>query len=165
MADTLNTVLTERGSRYGSFRDNAKGAQAMKRVFQSTPSWALMDDYQREAMEMMASKLSRILYGDPNYDDSWVDLAGYATLVANELKNGPLPTYTQAPAPTVATPGPFVPQPPPRVDLAASTPAGSPMPSAPPPAASPPAGAPVNRAPPPPPGSQVPPPPAGGPVR
>jgi hypothetical protein len=35
---------------------------------------------------MIAHKLGRIVNGDPNYVDSWVDIAGYATLVAKRLQ-------------------------------------------------------------------------------
>ena len=45
-----------------------------------------MDDDQREALEMIAHKIARILNGDPNYADNWIDIAGYATLVANRLE-------------------------------------------------------------------------------
>jgi len=34
----------------------------------------------REALEMIAHKIGRILNGDPNYADSWHDIAGYAKL-------------------------------------------------------------------------------------
>ena len=44
-----------------------------------------MDPDQREAMEMICQKMARIMNGDPNYSDSWHDIAGYATLVANRL--------------------------------------------------------------------------------
>lgn len=39
-----------------------------------------------EALEMIAHKIARICNGDPNYADNWVDIAGYATLVANRLE-------------------------------------------------------------------------------
>lgn len=45
-----------------------------------------MDPDMREALEMIAHKIGRILAGDPAYDDSWVDIAGYATRVAERLK-------------------------------------------------------------------------------
>jgi hypothetical protein len=35
---------------------------------------------------MICHKMARIMNGDPNYVDSWADIAGYATLVANRLK-------------------------------------------------------------------------------
>ena len=40
---------------------------------------------QREALEMIAHKIARILNGDPDYADSWHDIAGYAQLVADRL--------------------------------------------------------------------------------
>lgn len=82
----VTNVLAERGKRYGEFDHQAEYAQGIKRIFQSSPNWAEMQDDQREALDLIANKLGRILNGDPNYDDSWVDLAGYATLVANRLQ-------------------------------------------------------------------------------
>ena len=41
---------------------------------------------QREALEMIQHKVARILNGDPTYTDNWIDIAGYATLVANRLE-------------------------------------------------------------------------------
>ena len=34
---------------------------------------------------MILHKIGRILNGDPNYADSWHDIAGYAKLVEDEL--------------------------------------------------------------------------------
>jgi hypothetical protein len=41
---------------------------------------------QREAIDMIMVKLSRILCGDPNHKDHWDDIAGYAMLVSRDLK-------------------------------------------------------------------------------
>jgi len=41
---------------------------------------------QAEALDMIFSKIARILNGDPNHLDSWTDIAGYATLVADRLE-------------------------------------------------------------------------------
>jgi hypothetical protein len=35
---------------------------------------------------MIMHKVARILNGDPNYADNWIDIAGYATLVADRLE-------------------------------------------------------------------------------
>ena len=35
---------------------------------------------------MISHKIARIMNGDPNYADNWIDIAGYATLVANRLE-------------------------------------------------------------------------------
>jgi len=55
--------------------------------------WHELDADQQEALEMIAHKIARILNGDPNYVDSWVDIAGYAKLVADRLAKGE-PTET-----------------------------------------------------------------------
>jgi hypothetical protein len=36
-------------------------------------------------MDMIMHKIGRIVNGDPDYADSWVDIAGYAKLVADRL--------------------------------------------------------------------------------
>jgi hypothetical protein len=40
-----------------------------------------------EAMHMIVNKIARIYNGDNHYSDSWRDIAGYATLVADRLDN------------------------------------------------------------------------------
>ena len=40
---------------------------------------------QREALQMIASKLARIASGDANHQDSWIDIAGYAKLAADSI--------------------------------------------------------------------------------
>jgi hypothetical protein len=81
----INDVLAERGQNYGVFKDQANIAQALKEAFRVWPGWNRMLQDQREALDMIANKLGRIMNGNPNYADSWVDIAGYATLVANRL--------------------------------------------------------------------------------
>lgn len=80
-------LLAARGARYGAFKDNATISQALKGVMRNCPKWNALAPDMKEALEMNAHKISRILCGDPNYDDSWVDIAGYATRVADRLRN------------------------------------------------------------------------------
>ena len=42
---------------------------------------------QKESIHMIIAKLSRILYGNPNHVDHWIDIAGYAKLVSDRLEN------------------------------------------------------------------------------
>jgi len=84
--DSINTTLANRGSNYGSFANLANIAQSLKEVMRDTPQWPNLSNDQRESLEMVAAKIGRILNGNPNYDDSWVDIAGYTTLVANRLQ-------------------------------------------------------------------------------
>ena len=79
-------LLAARGARYGAFKDNAAISQALKAQMRSCPKWQGLDPDMQEALEMVAQKISRILAGDPHYDDSWVDIAGYARRVADRLQ-------------------------------------------------------------------------------
>jgi hypothetical protein len=85
MTDIANT-LAERGVRYGSFEGHARITQALKLAMIDSPNWLELADDQMEALQMIAHKIGRILNGDPDYDDSWVDIAGYAKLVADRLQ-------------------------------------------------------------------------------
>ena len=85
---TVTTILNERGVIYGAFRDNARLAQALKRVMaeQAEDLGKTFADDQWEALEMISTKISRIVTGDPESVDQWDDIAGYATLVADRLR-------------------------------------------------------------------------------
>jgi len=82
----IESTLLERGIRYGSFKEQAEFIQHIKSQMGSHPNWYELSDSQRESLEMIISKISRIINGDPNYIDSWHDIAGYATLIEQELK-------------------------------------------------------------------------------
>jgi hypothetical protein len=79
-------VLAERGKRYGRFEQHAHIAQTLKQTMQMTGGWERLSADQKESLEMVQHKVARILNGDPNYADSWVDIAGYAKLVADRLE-------------------------------------------------------------------------------
>ena len=81
----LDTILAERGAKYGSFTSQAAFAQYLKTTLHEHRNWDELRDSQKEALEMIMHKISRILNGDPNYDDSWRDIAGYAELIVKEL--------------------------------------------------------------------------------
>lgn len=80
---SISEVLDERGKSYGPFIGHARVTQAIKHaIFAHAP---VLEDDQREALEMIAHKIGRIINGNPDYVDSWVDIAGYAQLVADRL--------------------------------------------------------------------------------
>lgn len=87
----VGAVLKERGAKYGAFRTHAHRSQLLKE--QVIDNWVLdsrrppaLNDTLTEGMEMILHKIARIVNGDPYYKDNWVDIAGYAQLVADELK-------------------------------------------------------------------------------
>lgn len=80
-------TLVERGRHYGaSFSVQCGVSQKIKAAMQTGLNWNTMSDDKREALDMIAVKISRILNGDPDYHDSWHDIAGYAKLVADTLQ-------------------------------------------------------------------------------
>lgn len=82
---TTEALITERGGRYGKFKDGADIMQSLKDTMRDVDGWSNLTASQKEALDMIQHKICRILNGDPTYDDSWKDIAGYATLIVNEL--------------------------------------------------------------------------------
>jgi len=81
---SVESTLNERGKRYGAFRDHAQLSQNLKNIAKIYGK-ATLSPSQQEALDMIFHKIARVLNGDPNYADSWHDIAGYATLVELEL--------------------------------------------------------------------------------
>lgn len=85
----ITAILEERGKRYGKFSDHARISQLLKEQFfahMDVHKMYSLEPDQKEALTMIFHKLARIANGDPHYADSWVDIAGYATLVADRLE-------------------------------------------------------------------------------
>jgi len=103
----IDAILNERGQRYGKFLQHAQIAQLLKNVMTGNfdvvekmlqlpgaaglsqalaEKWAILDSDMTESLEMQMHKVARILNGDPDYADSWDDIAGYAKLVGDRLK-------------------------------------------------------------------------------
>jgi hypothetical protein len=84
----VDQVLDSRAKDYGKFIEGAEIMQMLKRLVHNyirdrgTP---LAFD-QREAIDMIIHKMGRIINGNPDKVDHWVDIAGYATLVAERLE-------------------------------------------------------------------------------
>ena len=84
----LDDVLAERSKTHGAWVDNARLAQQMKEEWRKCEGWQRLSCSQREGLERIAEKIARILAGDSNHRDHWMDIGGYAELVVRELENG-----------------------------------------------------------------------------
>ena len=87
-ATDITATLTERGNRYGTFTGHAGITQDLKTVIAEhleAREKRLAPD-QQESLDMICHKIGRIINGGADYDDSWVDIAGYAKLVADRLQ-------------------------------------------------------------------------------
>jgi hypothetical protein len=88
METDVDAILDSRAKDYGKFIEGAEIMQMLKRLVHNyiedrgTP---LAFD-QREAIDMIIHKMGRIINGNPDKVDHWVDIAGYATLVAERLE-------------------------------------------------------------------------------
>ena len=101
MAQSINDVLEERETRYGVFMGQARIAQSIHLVLERHMEMTGKSIFdfaadELEAMNMIVNKIARIYNGDNHYSDSWRDIAGYATLVADRLDK-----YTQETEPGV----------------------------------------------------------------
>lgn len=89
VALSIEATLAQRGSRYGDFSIHALICQQLMAVMFGTSAyqrgWKELTDVQKQALTVIADKIARILSGDPNYDDNWHDIQGYAKLVENSL--------------------------------------------------------------------------------
>lgn len=85
--DQINQILSERQVTHGSYLGKAILIQDIKNVMREHGSWKSMDADMQESLDMIVTKMARILIGDPYHHDSWIDIAGYAMLVANRLQH------------------------------------------------------------------------------
>ena len=84
----IEKILDKRAEQYGTFLRNADIAIKLKQVIHNAmvrEDTHLYPD-QLQALDMIATKIGRILTGNPSHLDSWVDIAGYAKLVSDRLQ-------------------------------------------------------------------------------
>ena len=81
---TVNETLEERAKTHGDF----EGYAGIVEAFKYTARNASLSNAQTAGLDMIFSKIARIVNGDSNHADSWHDIAGYATLVERSINNG-----------------------------------------------------------------------------
>jgi len=84
----IKKILTERGETYGEFIRHAGLSQEFKSIYRRELALRakVLEADQYEALDMIVHKIARIINGNQNHADSWVDIAGYAKLVADRLE-------------------------------------------------------------------------------
>jgi hypothetical protein len=78
---TRAPLLVTRESTHGSFEDNAMCSQELKDTLRARPGWNHLTAIEREAMDQICLKFSRILSGKSMERQHWEDVRGYAALV------------------------------------------------------------------------------------
>lgn len=84
----VRATLAQRAETHGGFAAKSVFIQQFKADMRSTIGWAGLDPDQREALDHIATKVGRILFGNADHHDNWHDVAGYATLIADRLEAG-----------------------------------------------------------------------------
>jgi len=93
--DATGRLLGERGRTHGDFVDTARAVQRLKGVIadelgrRHTRGQPDLSLGALEALDMIALKLGRILAGRWDHADHYVDIAGYALLVARMCPEPP----------------------------------------------------------------------------
>lgn len=80
-------VLNDREQTHGDYKKTAAISQELKAIINHCDG-GLLTSVQAESLDMICTKISRILSGNPNEPDHWRDIAGYSTLVVESLNNG-----------------------------------------------------------------------------
>jgi len=85
MQSERDKILEARGKAYGSYGKISKTAQGLKDQFRSDEDWQYLLPQERESIDMICTKLARLLHGSNDKTDTLNDIAGYAEL-AKERK-------------------------------------------------------------------------------
>ena len=83
----INKTLAERGSTHGSFKDGAEMQVNILRAMRILPPRSHLSDSQIAVWLAVSGKQSRAVIGNPNFIDNYRDVAGYAELEVDILKN------------------------------------------------------------------------------
>ena len=78
---TLSDILADRAETHGDFERVARLAQNLKTLIRSEPH--CLSYRQMESLEMICAKMARIVCGNPDEPDHWIDIQGYAALACN----------------------------------------------------------------------------------
>lgn len=79
-----DNIINERAKTHGDFRYTAETSQALKEIVAEAAAGKL-SPIQHEALDMICSKIARIICGNNNELDHWHDIAGYAELAKREI--------------------------------------------------------------------------------
>ncbi len=77
-----NPILIEREKTHGNFSNVARTAQALKHVLRDFPesNFHILEPRKQETLDMICTKMARIIHGNADEPDHLEDIAGYAEL-------------------------------------------------------------------------------------
>lgn len=81
----VDEILKNRDGIHGNFTNVAHTAQCLKACIDEGINQLPLD--MNESLDLICTKIARIANGNYEEIDHWLDIAGYAQLIANRLKN------------------------------------------------------------------------------
>ena len=76
----MTDILAEKEKTHGPFMITAGVSQELKRALRRFAKWEALSSEQKEALDSICVKLARIVSGNPDEVDHWIDIMGYAKL-------------------------------------------------------------------------------------
>ncbi len=77
--------MPDRTKTHGPYKEQGDRAEMIREAMK-LHLCILLEGYQKTALNMIAEKLSRIIEGDSNFEDHWLDIAGYCERVLEILR-------------------------------------------------------------------------------
>ncbi len=81
----IKDVLEQRAGTHGDFVEVSWFAQSLKKEMRAYEGYDDLTSWQCEALDMIASKIARILAGNADEPDHWLDIEGYARLARERI--------------------------------------------------------------------------------
>jgi hypothetical protein len=82
----IEDILKQREATHGDFPMKATTIQVLKNIMRGTEKWRDLSFAQQESLDMIMTKVGRILHGNPNEPDHWLDIIGYTKLISDKLE-------------------------------------------------------------------------------
>ena len=88
--------IEQRRGSHGHFAVQGAMAQALKNTMRTGYNWGRMHPAMQEGLDMIQHKISRILSGDPNFEDHWEDLRVMPAVLRRVIRNQDAAGYVQS---------------------------------------------------------------------
>jgi hypothetical protein len=82
----IDKILAERAKTHGDYTEHAQCTQDIMLTLMLHRNWISLTADQKETLHMIAHKMGRVVTGNPNIADHWDDMAGYAKLSGDRVR-------------------------------------------------------------------------------
>lgn len=86
---TIRDILNVRQTTHGDYSEWSALWISLVETFMAAENWDDLPAHMKATLLMQANKQARILAGDPNEPDHWLDIEGYTTLTKDRLPKVP----------------------------------------------------------------------------